>query len=50
VLDIRRAFKDFNIMETDIKYSTGSVHGKPATSTELIIMNYEPTGLDGGLF
>jgi DNA adenine methylase len=48
--DIRRVFKDFHIMETDIKYSTGSVHGKPVTSTELVIMNYEQTALAGGLF
>lgn len=48
--DIRRVFKDFNILETDIKYSTGSVHGKPATSTELVIMNYEQSALEGGLF
>lgn len=48
--DIRRAFKDFHIMETDIKYSTGSVHGKPVISTELVVMNYEQTALAGGLF
>ncbi len=48
--DIRRVFKDFNIMETDIKYSTGSNHGRPVTSTELVIMNYDQSSVAGGLF
>lgn len=48
--DIRQVFKDFNIMEVDIKYSVASIHGKPQTSQELVITNYDQAELSGRLF
>lgn len=47
--DIRAAFAGFWMEGLDIKYSTGSVHGAPETSRELVITNWEPDAL-GGLF
>ncbi len=37
---IREAFKGFNMLELDIKYSVSNTHGKPETSGELVIGNY----------
>jgi DNA adenine methylase len=48
--DIRRVFKDFHILETGIKYSTGNVHGEASASTELVVMNYERAAVAGSLF
>lgn len=45
---IRQVFKDFHIMELDIKYAVANV-GAQQTSRELVIMNWEPAAL-GGLF
>lgn len=47
--DIRRAFDGFQMLGLDIKYSVANNQVEPATSKELVIMNWEPTAL-GGLF
>lgn len=47
--DMRRIFEGLPMSTLDIKYSIGSVHGQPATSTELVITNWEPATL-GDLF
>lgn len=47
--DIRQAFSGFPMMSLDIRYSIASVHGQPAVSQELVIMNWEPSAL-GELF
>jgi DNA adenine methylase len=46
---IREVFAGFHIMELDIKYSMASTHGAAATSSELVILNWEPNDL-GSLF
>lgn len=46
---IRRVFNGFNMMGLDIKYSIANAHGQPATSKELVIMNWEADSL-GQLF
>lgn len=48
--DIRRAFEGFHMEQTAIKYSVGNQRqGGAETSSELIIMNWQPEVL-GGLF
>lgn len=47
--DIRMVFNGFNMMGLDIKYSIANAHGQPATSKELVIMNWEADSL-GQLF
>lgn len=48
--DIREAFAGFHMEQTGIKYSVGNQRqGGPATSSELIIMNWQPEVM-GGLF
>lgn len=47
--DIRRAFDGFHMLELDIRYSVANRHGRPDTSGELVITNWEP-GVMGGLF
>ena len=47
--DIRRVFNGFNMMGLDIKYSIANAHGQPATSKELVIMNWAADSL-GQLF
>lgn len=47
--DIRQVFDGHHMMETDIKYSTGNVHGPVQSSGELVILNWEPAAL-GELF
>lgn len=47
--DIRRVFDGFTMMGLDIKYSVSNTHGQPATSKELVIMNWEAESL-GQLF
>jgi DNA adenine methylase len=47
--DIRRVFDGFHMFGLDIKYSVANNQGEPATSKELVIMNWEPAAL-GGLF
>jgi DNA adenine methylase len=47
--DIRRVFDGFQMHGLDIKYSVANNQGDPATSKELVIMNWEPAAL-GGLF
>lgn len=42
---IRQVFAGFHILEVDIKYGLGSVHGSPDTSRELVILNWEPSAL-----
>jgi DNA adenine methylase len=38
--DIRRVFEGFTMMELDIKYAIGNVHGQPSGSKELVITNW----------
>lgn len=45
--DIRRVFEGFTMQGLDIKYSTGSVHGQPQTSKELVITNWDSASCDG---
>jgi len=47
--DIRRAFDGFHMLKLDIRYSVANRHGRPDTSGELVITNWEP-GVMGGLF
>ena len=47
--DIRRVFDGFHMLGLDIKYSVANNQGEPATSKELVILNWEPAAL-GGLF
>lgn len=47
--DIRRAFDGFHMFGLDIKYSVANAQGEPATSKELVILNWEPPVM-GGLF
>lgn len=45
--DIRRAFADFPVLETDIRYSNGNqANGAPRNSRELVITNWEEGSLD----
>ena len=46
--DIRQAFKDFHIMELNIKYAVANVEAQQ-TSKELVILNWQPDAL-GSLF
>jgi DNA adenine methylase len=41
--DVRELFTSagFRVLDTEIKYSVANAHGAPATSRELIILNYE---------
>lgn len=43
---IRDAFQGLHMLELDIKYSIGNTAGKPQTSRELVITNWEPTAFD----
>lgn len=45
--DIRKAFNGLQMLGLDIKYSVANAHGAPASSQELVIMNWEPTVMDG---
>jgi DNA adenine methylase len=48
--DIRQAFEGFHMEQTAIKYSVGNQRqGRAETSSELIIMNWQPE-VFGGLF
>lgn len=47
--DIRRIFAGLNTLEIGIKYSVGNNHGEVATSTELVITNWDTAEI-GGLF
>ena len=47
--DIRAAFSGFHFLELDIRYSVANIHGKPSTSGELVITNWNPDVM-GGLF
>jgi DNA adenine methylase len=50
--DIRRAYDGLTIIDGEglgIKYSVANAHGKPETSKELVILNYDPLKV-GGLF
>lgn len=50
--DIRQAYAGLNILEGEqlgIKYSVANSHGKPTTSQELVICNFDPLQ-SGGLF
>ena len=48
--DIRNVFEGFVIHDLGIKYSVANAHGKPVESRELVITNYEPALMGGGLF
>lgn len=45
--DIRRLFDGLHILEIDIKYATGNVHGAAKGSTELVITNWDCNLLTG---
>ncbi len=45
--DIRRVFDGFTMQGLDIKYSTGSVHGRLQSSKELVITNWDATSCAG---
>ena len=47
--DIRRAFDGFHMLELDIRYSVANRHGRPDTSGELVITNWNAAN-SGGLF
>ena len=47
--DIRRAFEGLPMLDLDIKYSVANTYGKPETSRELVITNWD-TQFSGGLF
>lgn len=50
--DIRKAYDGLVILDGEqlgIKYSVSNMHGKPETSQELVILNYDPLNA-GGLF
>lgn len=40
--DIRGCFVGLHMEGLDIKYAVTNTHGTPATSKELLIMNWEP--------
>lgn len=48
--DIRRVFEGFVVHDLGIKYSVANAHGSPSESRELVITNYEPSLMGGGLF
>lgn len=48
--DIRRVFDGFYIETVEIGYSLGSIHGGAAERTEVVIMNWKPGEVGGGLF
>ncbi|MEN9374846.1 MAG: hypothetical protein RL710_3, partial [Pseudomonadota bacterium] len=47
--DIRRVFDGLAMLDLDIKYSVANTYGKPETSRELVITNWD-TQSSGGLF
>lgn len=50
--NIRKAYDGLVILNDEqlgIKYSVSNMHGKPETSQELVILNYDPLNA-GGLF
>ncbi|KGS74458.1 putative prophage PSPPH06, adenine modification methytransferase [Burkholderia pseudomallei MSHR5596] len=48
--DIRRAFDGFPMLGLSIKYSLNNATGGASKSRELVITNWEPGTLTGGLF
>ena len=48
--DIRTCFAGLVFHDLDIRYSVATRQGRPSTSSELVITNYEPTVVGGGLF
>lgn len=44
--DIRACFDGFYMEGLDIKYAVANTHGAPATSKELVIMNWQPSAGD----
>lgn len=48
--DIRTCFAGLVFHDLDIRYSVANRQGSPTTSSELVITNYEPTTVGGGLF
>lgn len=48
--DIREAFSGLVMHNLGVKYSVGNTHGQPSESRELVITNYEPSVMGGGLF
>lgn len=48
--DIRRAFDGLPMLGLEIKYAVSNMHGKPQTSRELMITNWEPGTQTDGLF